>query len=647
MKRHRKAPSSAPTTSNLGRLAIALLGACLAVAALGAAAATAAVPTHETNFTCSALTPCGSDESIEPGAVAVDETSGDVYVLDRTHEVIDKFSAAGAFISQSTGKATPPAGAGEEQLAVDNSSNPTTQGSVYFATFAASKVFAFNPAGAFSWERAGQYFCGVDVDSSGHPWAASYEGPSGPPGAAIQLDPAAEGAPTGNAIATVSPCPIALTPNFAFGTAGFLYSNQWINAIEKYDSAGNLLSEAFVPGSNRYLDIDSADGSVYAVHGGASEYEVADYGPSGTERFSFAGPADLRGVAINGASRKIYVTNITSGEIEIWGAPPPVVPTTLTLTASAGGSVSAEAPGTISECTSSGGVCAEELESTPVTRTLVATPEAHKKVTWSGCSAEPTPNKCEVTVNANTAVTATFTAIQRTVKAKVGGKGSLSGSPAGINACTATGGTCEAPYNEGSSLTLTATPDANQQIASWSGCTATPKGPTGNECKLTVPASNAEVSVLFTPITHKLTLTKAGSGTGTLTCDGGACAAEYEQGAKVTLAATAASGSSFAGFSGGGCSASPCTLTIAADTAVTATFNANPVVPPVITTPPVVNPPADNSAAYGQCVAKASKAFAKAKKAAAKKHGKAKAKAIKAAKKKQAKAVAACKAQFK
>jgi hypothetical protein len=79
----------------------------------------------------------------------------------------------------------------------------------------------------------------------------------------------------------------------------------------------------------------------------------------------------------------------------------------------------------------------------------------------------------------------------------------------------------------------------------------------------------------------KLTIVKAGTGSGTVTCNAGACAAEYTEGTEVTLAASAASGSTFAGFSGAGCSGTgACKVTINADTTVTATFNKEEVKPP-------------------------------------------------------------------
>jgi hypothetical protein len=80
------------------------------------------------------------------------------------------------------------------------------------------------------------------------------------------------------------------------------------------------------------------------------------------------------------------------------------------------------------------------------------------------------------------------------------------------------------------------------------------------------------------PVTpsHTLTVTLAGSGSGSVTCNGVACASSYSQGTVLTLAAAPASGSTFAGWGGDCAGTSSCTITISADKAVTATFNATP-----------------------------------------------------------------------
>jgi hypothetical protein len=81
-----------------------------------------------------------------------------------------------------------------------------------------------------------------------------------------------------------------------------------------------------------------------------------------------------------------------------------------------------------------------------------------------------------------------------------------------------------------------------------------------------------------------LTISKAGTGSGTVTCDGGACASSYAFGSKVTLAAAASSGSTFAGWSGACSGLGVCVLTMTANTTVTAAFNANSA-PPLCVVP--------------------------------------------------------------
>jgi hypothetical protein len=81
------------------------------------------------------------------------------------------------------------------------------------------------------------------------------------------------------------------------------------------------------------------------------------------------------------------------------------------------------------------------------------------------------------------------------------------------------------------------------------------------------------------PAQHKLTVSVTGSGVGSVTGTGiscpGTCSSSYASGTAVTLTAKPAAGSTFGGWSGGGCSGSGgCTVTLNADETVTATFTA-------------------------------------------------------------------------
>jgi len=149
------------------------------------------------------------------------------------------------------------------------------------------------------------------------------------------------------------------------------------------------------------------------------------------------------------------------------------------------------------------------------------------------------------------------------------GSGTVSGT--GISC----GSDCSENYAQGTQVTLTAAAASGSTFAGWSGggCSGT-----GN-CVVTMNA-NQSVTATFNssaPVTYSLTVAKAGTGSGTvsgtgISCDPD-CTETYAQGTQVTLTAAAASGSTFAGWSGGGCSGTGnCVVTMNANQSVTATF---------------------------------------------------------------------------
>jgi hypothetical protein len=152
------------------------------------------------------------------------------------------------------------------------------------------------------------------------------------------------------------------------------------------------------------------------------------------------------------------------------------------------------------------------------------------------------------------------------------GTGSVSSAPAGIACGTA----CAATYPIGTAVTLTATPAAGSTFTGWSGgCSGT------SACTI---AGNAAVSVTatFAGAGKSVGVIKSGGGVGTIrsvpagiTC-GSVCSATYPAGTAVTLTATAADGSTFTGWSGGGCAGTgSCQVTGDAPVTVTATFAAD------------------------------------------------------------------------
>jgi Divergent InlB B-repeat domain len=188
------------------------------------------------------------------------------------------------------------------------------------------------------------------------------------------------------------------------------------------------------------------------------------------------------------------------------------------------------------------------------------------------------PPTCTVPIGtADVTVTATFntgSSDTLTVMFAGTGSGAVSSSPAGINACSTT---CSANFSSGAQVTLTASPADGSTFAGWSGggCSGT------GTCVVTLNAATT-VTATFNSSTSGLALrvTEAGSGTGTVTSAPAGiscpttCSANFASGTQVTLTASAASGSTFAGWSGGGCTGTgTCMVTLTAATAVTSTFN--------------------------------------------------------------------------
>jgi hypothetical protein len=210
--------------------------------------------------------------------------------------------------------------------------------------------------------------------------------------------------------------------------------------------------------------------------------------------------------------------------------------------------------------------------------TLTATPATGSTFTgWSGegCSGTST---CTVSMTQARNVIATFTLQppppMLTVSKAGTGSGTVTSSPAGINC----GSACSAPFASGTSVTLTATAAAGSTFTGWSGGGCSGTGP----CTVNMDQNRA-VTATFTgsppePIADfTLQVTPAGDGSGTVTAGGISCGTDctetYPSGTPVTLTAAPAPGSSFTGWSGGGCSGTgPCIVTMNQNRTVNATF---------------------------------------------------------------------------
>jgi hypothetical protein len=220
------------------------------------------------------------------------------------------------------------------------------------------------------------------------------------------------------------------------------------------------------------------------------------------------------------------------------------------------------------DCGSGGTACAAPF-TTGSSVTLTATADSSSVFSgWGGdCSGE---GSCTLTMSAGRSVKAFFTPLRTLTANKAGnGTGTITSSPAGIDC----GSTCSASYAEGTSVTLTATAGVDSTFTGWSGaCSGT------GQCQVKMNA-NVTVFANFSGPDQMLTVTEAGSGSGTVTSApagincGSVCSYQFVTGTSVTLTATAQPGSAFNGWSGT-CTGLQKVCTLQMDTAhtVTASF---------------------------------------------------------------------------
>jgi len=194
-------------------------------------------------------------------------------------------------------------------------------------------------------------------------------------------------------------------------------------------------------------------------------------------------------------------------------------------------------------------------------------------VGWAGaCGGSGT---CDLTLDADREVSATFATApppppnKHRATVVVQGKGRVTSAPAGLDCDSAT---CSANFDDGSSVSLTATASAGYTFAGW-----------GNDCSGTGTCSlslSRDVNVFANFVVQQVHLTVATTGPGTVTganlnCGESStgCDVTVAAGTPVTLTAAPAGGVRFFGW-GGACTgtSTTCQLTLQADTKVTAEF---------------------------------------------------------------------------
>ncbi|MEM7828519.1 MAG: hypothetical protein QW561_04185, partial [Candidatus Aenigmatarchaeota archaeon] len=244
-----------------------------------------------------------------------------------------------------------------------------------------------------------------------------------------------------------------------------------------------------------------------------------------------------------------------------------------------------------------GGInCGNDCNETyPVNTDIILTAQAEPGslfIGWSDdCSSCGNNTQCNIIMDGDKTCTATFAPIlQITASATGNGSGSIHSNPSGISFNYPANNSGSGYFAYNSNVVITAQADTGS-TASWNGTCASAGGTeSGNgtvtaTCTFTALDTDKTVTATFTLNQYNLTVTKAGTGSGTVNATGctlewngntGTCTADH--GTQIILTGVGDWGSVFEGWSEGTGSAvncsgtSNCTFTITEDSGVTASF---------------------------------------------------------------------------
>ena len=230
-------------------------------------------------------------------------------------------------------------------------------------------------------------------------------------------------------------------------------------------------------------------------------------------------------------------------------------------------------PAGISSSSTPGSDCSEIYRrGSMVTLTAAPANANNVFVSWGGDTAGcGTSTSCTLMLTtASVNAVATFQPVNRSLTVTKTGSGTVTSSPAGVDC----GSDCSNDYQQGSMVTLSAAPASGFIFQGWGGaCTGTAN------CVVTMDGNKA-VTATFVSSNVRLTVTKTGNGSGTVTSNptgiscGTTCVFDFPRGSSVSLTAVAGGNDTFQGWSGGGCSnTGGCTIVLNTETTVTASFS--------------------------------------------------------------------------
>jgi hypothetical protein len=252
----------------------------------------------------------GNGQFAGPQGVAVDNGSGDVYVVDQGNDRIEKFDVAGNYLAQITGGETPAGSfSSPREVAVDNSSG-SSRGDVYVTDVGHGVIDVFDAAGKYISQITGAptsfagSLSGVAVDGSGDVWAYESDGN------VDEFDAAGSFLKQFNTGR-------ATVPGFAVDSGGDVYLLFGCGCVGKYNASGTQLAEWGSGGTA--LAVNAQTNEVFLQKPGSIEKFGAFGEPYGTPLDVFGvGGVFAGGLAVAGASGTVYASREETNTVAIF-----------------------------------------------------------------------------------------------------------------------------------------------------------------------------------------------------------------------------------------------------------------------------------------------------------------------------------------
>jgi hypothetical protein len=268
--------------------------------------------------------PCGPGQFKEPAWIAVNESTGNVYVVDRGNDRIQEFNATGTTHLTDFNGSTAPTGvfSSPGAVAVDNSASAgdPSAGDVYVADVGHGVIDKFSATGGYIDQLTtgaegapfGEIY-GLAVDAAGELWV-------------YQASEVIEnfGDALVNEYLARRQDPFGTSPGFAVDSKHDLYVNRGVEEIGELSESGQELRAAVDPERSTAVAVESATNDAYVDN----VTTIGRFAPDGSliERFGSPQLSGGGGLAVNSATGDVYVADAALNKVDLFSPEPPGAP---------------------------------------------------------------------------------------------------------------------------------------------------------------------------------------------------------------------------------------------------------------------------------------------------------------------------------